>query len=305
MKPTNIAQGDMEWLSHVQAAQPALSPECPVFVKRVTGAAELPVAQRHDCFELNYQISGSIVNCIGSTRVRRMPGTVSVIAPAVPHLGIELEPTRDAIAVHFLPEILLEISGGDEAADILQRLMHGTTAQNAVIKLPVSVQRPVQAALEQMLREAKARQFGWQLALRSRLLDVLLAAIRQERKTQRAPLQDRAPEEWHFLERALKYLHENFSEKIYARELAAAVGMSETSLKAVFRKTIRTSWVQYLQAYRIHRACMLLAGTALRITEIAMEVGFENLGHFSETFRRHMGTTPSRYRSQSGRKAKT
>ena len=38
--------------------------------------------------------------------------------------------------------------------------MQGTTARNAIIKLPVSVRRPVEAALKQMRKEEKARQFG-------------------------------------------------------------------------------------------------------------------------------------------------
>ena len=302
MKPIRTAPGDMEWLSRVEDFVPALNSKCPIFVKRVTGAETLPVAQRHDCLELNYMINGSTVDCIGSERVRRMPGTVSIIAPDVPHLGIELESIRESITVYFLPEALLEIVGSGECAAILERLMQGTTARNAIIKLPVSVRRPVEAALKQMLKEEKARQFGWGLALRSRLADVLLAIARWERKTRFTLSQNRVPGEWHALERALEYLHENFGEKIYARDLAAAIGMSETGVKKLFRRTVGTPWVNYLQAYRIHRACLLLVGTALTVTETGMEVGFDNLGHFSETFRRHTGTTASRYRNQSRRK---
>ena len=296
---------DIEWLSHVEATTAVPNPESPIVIRRYTGAATLPVAQRHDCFELNYQSKGTVVNCIGSTRVRRLPGTVSMIAPDVPHLGIELEGPHDSIVVHFLPDVLLDTVAGEEGPAILERFMRGTTAHSAIVDLPAAAQRPVQAALQQMLREEKARQFGWRLALRARLIDVLLVVTRWERTTRRRPPPAHVPEEWHALERALKHLHANFNEKVYARDLAAAVGMSETRLKALFRKTIRTPWVQYLQAYRIHRASLLLLGTARTVTEVAMDVGFDNPGHFSEIFRRHMGTTPSRYRSQSRRKVKT
>ena len=42
----------------------------------------------------------------------------------------------------------------------------------------------------------------------------------------------------------------------------------------------------------------MLEDTDLKVLEIAMEVGFDNLSYFIGTFKRHMNMTPSKYRSR-------
>lgn len=54
--------------------------------------------------------------------------------------------------------------------------------------------------------------------------------------------------------------------------------------------------VQWVQRLRMHYAATLLQTTELSVTEIALEVGMENLSHFHRTFRDTYGSSPLRYR---------
>jgi len=54
--------------------------------------------------------------------------------------------------------------------------------------------------------------------------------------------------------------------------------------------------VQWIQGLRMHYAATLLQTTELSVTEIALEIGMENLSHFHKTFRETYGITPLRYR---------
>jgi AraC-like DNA-binding protein len=65
-----------------------------------------------------------------------------------------------------------------------------------------------------------------------------------------------------------------------------------TLTKILFRYALNLPWVKYLQGYRIHRAAALLSEGRLNVTEAALEVGFDSLSHFNETFHLFMGVSP-------------
>ena len=52
---------------------------------------------------------------------------------------------------------------------------------------------------------------------------------------------------------------------------------------------------------RISKAKTLLQHDDLRVTDIAAAVGFDDQSYFTKVFRRMVGTTPLRYRSQSAK----
>ena len=89
------------------------------------------------------------------------------------------------------------------------------------------------------------------------------------------------------------------SEPVYARNVARAAGISESSMKVLFHKALGMSWVKYLQGYRIHRAAANLCLAGSSITEAAFNVGFDSISHFNSTFRSFMGVSPSEYQKSS------
>jgi AraC-like DNA-binding protein len=79
-------------------------------------------------------------------------------------------------------------------------------------------------------------------------------------------------------------------------ELAAQVGMSVTSFKSVFSRIYGMPPFAYLRDLRLERAMCLLQNEGLRVTEAALEVGYNNLSHFAKIFEARFGLTPSRVR---------
>ena len=54
--------------------------------------------------------------------------------------------------------------------------------------------------------------------------------------------------------------------------------------------------VEYLNSYRVERACRKLLGSDLSITQIAYGSGFNDLSYFIKTFKKIKGSSPSIYR---------
>ncbi|QED37779.1 helix-turn-helix transcriptional regulator [Antarcticibacterium arcticum] len=78
--------------------------------------------------------------------------------------------------------------------------------------------------------------------------------------------------------------------------IAKAVGGSETKIKAIFKKNYGDTIYNYHKRKRLEKAYMLLRDTGLPINEIAEECGFIEFSHFSRSFKKEYGVTPTRVR---------
>jgi AraC-like DNA-binding protein len=79
-------------------------------------------------------------------------------------------------------------------------------------------------------------------------------------------------------------------------DLAGSVGLSPFYFLRVFRSVTGTTPHQYLIGARLRLAVRLLLDTKLPVTQIAYEVGFQDLSNFINTFRRVVGSSPVAYR---------
>src|ERR1035438_184801 len=75
-------------------------------------------------------------------------------------------------------------------------------------------------------------------------------------------------------------------------------GRSPEHVARVMRAMLGITPSEYVNRRRIAQAAFQLRMTARPVTEIAFEVGYENLSHFFHVFRRLNGTSPRSYRAR-------
>ena len=68
-------------------------------------------------------------------------------------------------------------------------------------------------------------------------------------------------------------------------------------LGQLFKKETQSSFSQYLNQVRIRKAQQLLLHTEQNIAEIAEEVGFLDMAHFSKVFKKQTGISANTYRN--------
>ncbi|MFT5128769.1 MAG: AraC-like DNA-binding protein [Rhodothermales bacterium] len=102
------------------------------------------------------------------------------------------------------------------------------------------------------------------------------------------------------LDRAVEFLRTNFCSEVRMSELATHCGMSVRQFNRRFREAFNTTPNAFLIKTRIHAACELLRDSEVPISMIAEQLGFYDQSSFTLHFRRHMGTTPLRYRRSLG-----
>ncbi len=98
------------------------------------------------------------------------------------------------------------------------------------------------------------------------------------------------------LGRILAYVDDHLGEPMTLPDLAGVVGMSVFHLARSFKTRTGVAPHRYVLRRRLERAKELLQGTALPVGEVAMRCGFSHASHFTSTFQRVLGTTPSRWR---------
>ncbi|MBC8190513.1 MAG: substrate-binding domain-containing protein [Puniceicoccaceae bacterium] len=97
---------------------------------------------------------------------------------------------------------------------------------------------------------------------------------------------------------ALAYLQEHLRKSIGTSEIAESLGVSRRLLELRFRAQMHSSIREYIIRSRIAEARRMLVATQEPIETIAALTGFCNAPHFSRTFKRDTGLTPTRYRAQ-------
>ncbi|MCK9521926.1 MAG: AraC family transcriptional regulator [Proteobacteria bacterium] len=96
--------------------------------------------------------------------------------------------------------------------------------------------------------------------------------------------------------KVLDMIQKHWGEPLLIPDLAAAVGMSESSFRRYFRKSTGRSAVDYILQMKVARACELLADSSLGISNISELSGFGNLAYFNRKFKELKRMTPSEYR---------
>ncbi|MEX0655224.1 MAG: AraC family transcriptional regulator [Phycisphaeraceae bacterium] len=98
--------------------------------------------------------------------------------------------------------------------------------------------------------------------------------------------------------RALAYLSDNYASSPTLNDVAEAVQVSPYHFHRLFVRNAGISPKHYLLRTQLMIARWLLRSTRRPIGEIATATGFASHGHFTATFHRHIGASPTAYREQ-------
>ncbi|NOZ48799.1 MAG: AraC family transcriptional regulator [Chloroflexi bacterium] len=91
------------------------------------------------------------------------------------------------------------------------------------------------------------------------------------------------------------FLREHYDMPFSATETAAAVGVSQSHLRALFSRWLGESPQRYHTRCRIDQAKRLLRGQRLMVFEVAYHVGYNDARYFSRVFKHLTGQTPSTF----------
>ncbi len=102
-----------------------------------------------------------------------------------------------------------------------------------------------------------------------------------------------------FLLKAKTIIETHMSDSSFSVEmLAEMIALSRVQLHRKLKALINQSASDFLRTIRLNHAAQLIKSKSGNITQIAFEVGFNNLSYFSKCFREQFGVLPSDYPNQ-------
>lgn len=93
------------------------------------------------------------------------------------------------------------------------------------------------------------------------------------------------------------YVETHLHQQISLADLAATAALSSFHFLRSFKGSLGITPARYVLDRRMERARYLLRVSNLTVSEVGIDVGFEDVSHFSRAFRRVAGITPSAFRS--------
>ena len=121
---------------------------------------------------------------------------------------------------------------------------------------------------------------------------VIRTAGRARRETRSAAARDQAR-----IARLLRQIEARVAEPYTLAELARSAGLSRYHFLRTFQRATGVTPHQWLLRARLREAAKRLATRRDPITEVALDVGFNDLSNFIRSFRVEFGVSPSRYRA--------
>jgi two-component system response regulator YesN len=102
------------------------------------------------------------------------------------------------------------------------------------------------------------------------------------------------------IEEAKAYIERNLSKELSLEEVADMLGLNASYFSQLFKQMTGETFVHYRIKRRMELAKRLLATAHHKITDVSYEVGYADHPHFTKTFKKFTGYTPSEYRTTLG-----
>jgi AraC family transcriptional regulator len=245
-----------------------------------SGPEDRPFEERHDWSSVSLVLAGSFVYRSAQGTSLMSPGAMMLgNAGEAFECGHEHAEGDRCLSFQFEPALFERLAQDVGAA-------RATFGHDRVppLRALASVTARAQAALA---REDSFEEIAFALAGAA-----LRLAGTGRRTVPAARLRDPAP-----VVRVLRDLESRFAEPHPLADLARTAGQSRYHFLRTFTRITGVTPHQWLLRARLRAAAERLAADRAPVTEVALDVGFEDLSNFIRSFRAEFGVSPGRYRA--------
>lgn len=261
-------------------------------IRDVNRAFQIPV-HWHDELEIIYVKRGSLnVNIAGESYVGK-PGDAFVVSPGNLHFMGSQTGKVDYYTFLF-PMKYITFNAEDmldrevlEPLNSGRHMIHpqiGKTARDICEEL---------IDIHQLKNSEAEQKIAAQLKTKMTLLQFIL------KMWQEGFIKDNATSGRNTIEKEMvSYIQQNYTEKISLKEFGSQFHLSEKYISRYFKEHFHITLSQYVNHLRLEHARQLLQDTALPITEVAMQSGYQNVSYFIRSFKETYGVPPLKYRKE-------
>lgn len=94
------------------------------------------------------------------------------------------------------------------------------------------------------------------------------------------------------IKKSIDYIHQNYKQHISLQDISNYVFLSHEYFSRLFKEEVGENFSSYLTNYRMKKAESLIKNTDMKISQIAIEVGYTNASYFSRSYKKFKGISP-------------
>lgn len=221
-------------------------------------------------------------------------GTLVLILPRQLHaIGQYEDFSMEYENIIFHPDILLSKKSDDCSSDFLLPLFTNMISLPTLITPDLPNYEKIAKCIDEADEICKTYPKAFQFAIKSQLFSFFFLLFSTCANMAILPKNKRSLDK---MKQIMKYIECNYMEKITIADIASEIGVSSSHFMKFFKNTMGTSFIDYLNEYRLAMASRLLLSSDASVLDVANEVGFDNLSYFNRLFKKKFGLAPTNYR---------
>lgn len=250
------------------------------------GSAAEIITHQHKEIELIVITEGSAVFSIDSQNYSIQKGDILVIPPyALHHACTSAVDTTSYYCICFDLSLLCD-----------QWLRDGLETQTVCGKYLIEGESEHAERLQQYIEKAflacEGKETGWEMIACGNM-SLLFGVLKQNGFFSQSTKSEKSV---NFGKNVMKYIITHYASGISSRDAASELYMDHSFFCRSFKNTFGSCFTDYILAYRLEKAKVLLRSSDLSVTEIAFKVGFNDCSYFCKVFKKGIGSSPLCYR---------
>lgn len=244
----------------------------------------------HNEFEIFYLLEGTKIFTVSNQVLELQVGDIIFINCRVAHKTITPVGSR-GIVLQFKTDLNLNTANVEQ---YLFYFMNKTKNDFMLFKKDSYINSQLSQYIQMISKEDKKRECAYDIFIKAHVYEVL-GCLYRNGIISIAPdyLQTRNVTK---IIPVLDYVNNHYAEQLTLGEVSVLLNVDKAHFCRIFKNTVHTSFINYVNFVRIYHAEILLMTTDKNISEVAYETGFCTVSYFIENFRKFNFCTPSKYR---------
>lgn len=256
------------------------------------------VPHTHEYFELTLLYQGTYRLLFENESLIMSEGDLCIIPPLSPH-NQPLDPSCLAIGVCVRKSTFDDIFGNlltqkDLVSTFFRNSLYGSMKAN-YLRMKTQLTPKIQNLIQLLVYESNQKDAYANMCSISLLNLFLIQILRKYSDTITFyNFEAYAQEDFDFA-LILQYIQQNYK-TVTLSSLAKTFHFSEAYMSKFIQKHVNQNFVSLLRDLKMNKAQHYLTKTSMKISEISEQLGYGSVDHFSRTFKKYYGLSPSDYR---------
>ncbi len=245
----------------------------------------------HPELELVCVLSGSGTRHVGYHKSSFRDGDLVLIGSNIPHSGFGLNSSdpHEEIVIQFREEIIQFSKDIVELTNLRKML---SVAKFGVL-FSSSTKKRILPKLQEILKTKNNKRYLLLLKLLVELSDEKDYVLLNKEVMPHTIISKNRER----LQSIFTFVEKNYQKEIDINEIAAIVNLTLPSFCNFFKKTMKITFTDFLNQYRIEKACHhILQGKS--VSESCYSTGYNNISYFNRAFKKYVGKAPTEFNNE-------